>query len=47
MIKFKHREERISPSKVYGIAFEVHPKGKSFIIMFGRQIFAFYTGMNF
>jgi hypothetical protein len=43
-IKYKRMVERFNPSKLYGIAFEVHPKGKSLIILMGRTQIVFYTG---
>jgi hypothetical protein len=45
MIKYKRMVERFSPSNLYGIAFEVHPKGKSLIILLGKTQIIFYTGL--
>ncbi len=44
-IKYKRMVERFSPSKLYGLAFEVHPKGKSLIILLGKTQIMFYTGL--
>ena len=44
MIKYKRLIERFSPSKLYGMAFEVYPKGKALIILLGRTQIIFYTG---
>ena len=43
-IKYKRMVERFNPSNLYGIAFEVHPKGKSLIILLGKTQIMFYTG---
>jgi len=44
-IKYKRMVERFSPSRLYGLAFEVHPKGKSLIILLGKTQIMFYTGL--
>jgi hypothetical protein len=45
MIKYKRTVERFSPSRLYGIAFEVHPKGKSLILLLGKSQIVLYTGV--
>lgn len=45
MIKYKRIVERFSSSRLYGIAFEVHPKGKSLILLLGRTQIMLYTGV--
>jgi hypothetical protein len=44
-IKYKRMVERFSPSRLYGLAFETHPKGKSLIILLGKTQIMFYTGL--